>query len=229
MPKGNVNKSNSDYRGALLKVVENDLEHPINNGIHMEAHHLISNESIKQAKMQSFLVDAGYDINHLSNLAFLPATLPGACHLNVQVHRGNHFGTLSEQDNDDDAVHPVYYHDVVRKMLIELKIKKLNDCGGEPEKVEKKLRKCMAQLSEDILEEIEYFTLPLSPIMKAFHPLSKVGCGNCINVKEHQEDSSNCDVSDRDHSGETHPKFKSGKFLKTIDIAKVKYNLRIGK
>ena len=227
MSKGNVNKANSDYRGALLKAVESDADHPINNGIHMEAHHLISSEAIKRSSMETFLIDNDYEINDLSNLAFLPATLPGACHLEIQLHRGNHISTTKEQINDDDDKHPRTYHLAVAKLLREVKKQTYKDCTDSRKDINKAFKKQMSKLSKKILVQVNRFELPLSPIMNAFKPGASVGCGNCVNIKEHQLDANQCH-SKRNHHDQQHPKFKSGKFPQIITRTKKTYQTKAG-
>ena len=229
MSKGNTDKKNSDYRGALLKAVKDDNDHPINNGIHMEAHHLVSQEAVKQADMKTFLESSGYEINDLSNLVFLPATLPGACHLEVQLHRGNHIAPNSEQDDDDEDHHPRDYHKTIKRLLRKLKANTLKSCSSDSEDIKRSTEKEMKKLSSRILDDIEEFDIALSPIMHAFKPESSLGCGNCVDVKEHEIDASRCKTDQRDHYNEEHPKFRNGKYLKTIKLTKRQYKLKVGR
>ena len=78
------------YRKRWVNNVKKLPSHPYNNGIHMDTHHLISAEAVKHSELGENLVNKGYDINQLSNLVGLPATLPGACQLHCQLHRGDH-------------------------------------------------------------------------------------------------------------------------------------------
>lgn len=227
MSKDKLNKKNSDYRGALLKAVESDGDHPVNNGIHMEAHHLVSSEAIKLSKTETFLKDSNYQINNLSNLVFLPATLPGACHLEVQLHRGNHISTTKEQDDDDDDKHPISYHKKVADLLGRVKKQTYKECTDSRKDIDKAFQKQMSNLSKKILIKVNQFKFPLSPIMDSFKPDASVGCGNCVNVKEHQLDASQCH-SKRDHHDQQHPKFKSGKFPQMITRTKKTYQTKAG-
>lgn len=86
--QGQIEKKN--YRKDWLKNAEAQGNHPINFGIHMDTHHLVSAEAIKISKLGNSLKNKGYVIDSLSNLVGFPSTLPGACHLGIQLHRGDH-------------------------------------------------------------------------------------------------------------------------------------------
>ncbi|MDX1695057.1 MAG: AHH domain-containing protein [Ketobacteraceae bacterium] len=229
MSKGIASKKSSTYRQTIIKAVGRDAGHPINQGIHMEAHHLVSSESVKLSKMSSILEHGGYDINLLNNLVLLPATLPGACHLEVQLHRGNHYGYANEQDNDSDDAHPINYHLEVAARL-QLVEREIDDCNNDCKKSGIKVQDIVDEVSEDILDLISDFEIPLTPVHGAFRKGEKTGCGNCIDVNEHQEESAEC-ASMRGHEGEEHPKFRNGQFPKTITRrnSEKRYRLRVGR
>ncbi|MEM5529947.1 AHH domain-containing protein [Gammaproteobacteria bacterium AS21] len=103
------------YRDKVLQQVGSD--HPINKGVKMQAHHLISRKALLDSSIENRLEDFKYDIDNVDNIALIPCTLQGACHLNVQLHRGNHPGVLrvDNGNNDDDSEHPDTYHDKIKK------------------------------------------------------------------------------------------------------------------
>ena len=88
MKKGVISKKGVNYRPALMKVIGD--EHPVKNNIHMQAHHIISEEGVNKSGTGNTLKTRGYDINEINNLVFLPSTPAGACHLGLQLHRGDH-------------------------------------------------------------------------------------------------------------------------------------------
>ncbi|MFA0114338.1 AHH domain-containing protein [Vibrio sp. 10N.261.46.E11] len=163
------------YRKNILNRIKNDLSHPINHGFKMQVHHLVSKNGVIKSGKKSILEAYGYDINLAGNLVALPSTLGGACHLKVQLHRGNH--TTPIEDNDNDKVHPMSYHTYVKKMLKpavrEIKTKcKTND-----------IQKVQAYLnlhSQVILDDISSFRLPLTRVFKAFES----GAVGCLGEKE---------------------------------------------
>ncbi|NRG06170.1 AHH domain-containing protein, partial [Vibrio coralliilyticus] len=111
------------YRKRWVNNVKSKPDHPFNNGIHMDTHHLISAEAVKISKLGKNLVNKGYDINLLSNLVGFPATLPGACQLHCQLHRGDH--TFSRPGEKP-------YHDYVSGQLTDPEIKKsIKKCNGK--------------------------------------------------------------------------------------------------
>jgi len=211
---GNISKS-SDFSKHLFKKVKTDASHPINNGVHMQAHHLISAKGVDLSGIGVLLVQKGYDINVIKNLVFIPSTLPGACHLGVQLHRGDHI------HKDDE--HPKSYHVEVKEQLVRLK-EKISNCEGSANTTQKLVN----SKSKELLSDISDFNLSLTSIMKSFDLDSPIGCGNCVNVKEHEKDFSPCS-SQRDHYQQKHPMYKSGKDMKEIILPKRAYKLRVGK
>lgn len=226
---GTTSKKGSKYRKDLLEAVGEDPSHPINQGIHMEAHHLVSSEGVKLSGMVQLLKDTNYNINVVKNLVFLPATLPGACHLEVQVHRGDHYCYEGAPEEDDDDLHPRNYHLEVRDMVKRMK-KHIKKCDTDCQRNSEKAQKIMNKLSQQILEMIADYEVPLSPVYKSFKNGQPVGCKNVINIKEHAAASGEC-AAGREHEGEEHPKFKSGKYLRKITRpnASKRYHLRVGK
>lgn len=167
--------------------------------------------------MGALLKQKGYNINEIKNMAFIPSTLPGACHLGVQPHRGDHTYT------DDE--HPESYHDEVKEGLSKLR-EKVENCDGTASSVQ--TQKLLNSTSKALLKKIGGFRLPLTPIMKKFDSDNQTGCGNCVNIKEHRKDSTPCG-SDRNHFKEQHPMYKGGKGMKKITTPKIEYTLRVGR
>jgi len=99
------------YAGRLRTRAKKVKNHPIEKGVEMQAHHLISCTAVEKSGLGDLLIKAGYNINDWPNLVFLPSTLQGACHLKVQVHRGDH--TASHKDSDKD--HLPSYHKMIKK------------------------------------------------------------------------------------------------------------------
>jgi hypothetical protein len=123
---GNSSKD-SKYLSRIKKAIEGDANHPRHNGVRMQAHHIISAEGMKRSNLGRKIEKFGYDINLLPNLVFIPCTLQGACHLNVQLYRGNH---SANQDVYDDDSEPNSYHDLVGGMIRDLKFPFSKECPG---------------------------------------------------------------------------------------------------
>ncbi len=219
MKKGVISKKGVDYRGALMAAVGSN--HPVNKNVHMQAHHLVSEEGITISGIGETLKSRGYNVNVINNLVFLPSTPAGACHLRVQLHRGDHIHECDEDFSDDD--HPLTYHKLVRKMLIEVE-SKIDDCD---DKSFNSAQKLLNDISEDILMLIAEFKLPLTKVFKAFKPNSRTGCSNSIDVNEHHIKGQECEFL-RDHEGQENPMYHSSKSKPTIRIAKTIYELKVG-
>lgn len=177
----------SKYRGTIMEAVSNDEDHPVNKGIEMQAHHLISAKGITDSGLSDKLESMGYKINALKNLALIPCTLKGACHLGVQLHRGNH------TFHDDE--HPRSYHKEVIERLIALEQEMDNKCRKN-----KPIQGLLNKESAKILNMIVKFRLPLTKIFLSFDfdgVHKHVGCSNSDSLPAYDV-SSNC-VSDRNH------------------------------
>ncbi|REL26927.1 hypothetical protein DXX93_10335 [Thalassotalea euphylliae] len=217
--EGTVDKD-TKYRDRLQREIMNNDNHPFNNGIHMAAHHLVSKEAVKLAKMRDLLVHKGYNINLVENLVFLPSTLQGACQLRVQLHRGDHTYALPDQKP---------YHDQVTASI---------------EKIKGQLRKCTLRTQEDssevqqrvdkesvkILKRIAEFRVPLTSIFRNFKPSSKVGCSNQNEVKECEGSLVRCH-HERSHVGQINylnPYAEKRKVSQTMNYTKSHYQLKVG-
>lgn len=207
------------YRKRIVSAVEDDDEHPINCGIKMQAHHLVSAEGVRIATLGSKLKGLGYSINVLENLVLLPSTLQGACHLKVQLHRGNH------TFEDDD--HPESYHKLVFRYLDDIRgvIQKCSSCGtaAEKRKTTKKIQKSVDDISFELLEDIKDFEIPLTSIFKKFSPNSSVGCSNSDGIPEASDSS--CNV-ERNHNRNQ----SDGQIEEKITyVGEIPYELEVGK
>lgn len=152
------------YRTRIENAVKHDPSHPLNNGVKMQAHHLVSAKGVQLASLGNDLKQLGYDINVLENLVLLPYTLQAACHMRVQVHRGDH--------KDSDKEHPFTYHERVKRELAVLK-KTIDDCKGctnaaLAESNRKRLQAEVNQKSKKMLVLIEKNRIKLSRISKDF-------------------------------------------------------------
>ncbi len=104
----------------------------------------------------------------MSNLmSNLPSTLEGACHLGVQVHKGDH------------KCRGYNYHDKVKDSLKSLE-SEIKDCSNRD------IIKKIDGIARSILRKINSFTLPLSTAHKDFHPSKESGCKGCETIPEHR-------------------------------------------
>jgi hypothetical protein len=174
----------------------------------MQAHHILSRDGVKRSGFSKELEKRGYDINHLKNLVFIPSTLQGACHLEVQPHRGNHTAEFFEED--DETMHPKTYHALIKQMVKTafLKGHLKDECKGSV-----KVQKVMNELSEKVLDLIQNGQAKLTNVAEHFDHDSKTGCAG-------QDSISGFKVADcpkkRDHSkdGISFPKNKKPYQLK---------------
>lgn len=185
----------SGYRKRIENAVKPDATHPFNNGIPMQAHHLLSAKGVQLANMGKKLAALGYDINVLENLVLLPCTLDGACHLGVQLHRGDH------TYKDDD--HPISYHKLVQKYVEQLEsfLDACSGCdnAGDAKRQRQKVQKRLDKVSSKILKKIAGFRVPLTRIHRAFEPDNPVGCSGKHNISDHH--AQNC-PQNRQHKGD---------------------------
>jgi len=179
---GNVKKDTKYLRHIKKKT--NFKGHPRNKGIPMQAHHLISAEGVKKSGKGPVLEKLGYNINAIKNLVFLPSSLSGACHLSVQLHRGNH--TTPGTMYDDETEHPISYHILVKKLIEDTKLDMPSLCPGKPGKSANEIRRMMNEISQKILKLIENMpsNAPLTSMANFFTPGSKKGCAGQEGVKK---------------------------------------------
>jgi len=196
--QGQIEKKS--YRKTWLNKAEAQSDHPINFGIHMDTHHLISAEAIKISTLGGVLKIKGYVIDSLSNLVGFPSTLPGACHLGVQLHRGDHKHTIPGEEA---------YHKYVASTL-EKNEDGIRGSYGRTEKEETKseIHLLLDPKGEDILDELIDFELPLTEIFKSFEDGCSIGCSNEFDVKPASKQQIICDKN-RDHFLEEDKKFQT--------------------
>jgi len=172
------------YRKRWIAYAEKDPSHPYNRGVHMDTHHLISKEAVTISELGDILVDKGYDINVIENLVGFPATLPAACHLGVQLHRGDHF---HERVPGEEP-----YHDHVASE-IKKKKKKILSCYGKTKKTEdeSEVHVIVNKIGRGILKQLIGFTLPLTEMFEDFMPQG-AGCKNCFDIVEARTSNEPC-------------------------------------
>ena len=192
------------YRKNLLKAIKRDKDHPLNCGIPMQVHHILSKKGAVNGGVKAILEAYGYDINALGNLVALPCTLDGACHLEVQLHRGDH----TSFSNDDDDEHPFSYHVHVAEIMSKAVdfIEKKCEKGSE-----KRVQNIMNKRSIDVLDDIESFSIRLTRVHKSFKPQGK-GCNGKSNVRE-LYDSLNLESSNCDRNHKSFSKFPKKKYI----------------
>lgn len=179
----------------------------------MQAHHLVSAKGVQLASIGNDLKQLGYDINVLENLVLLPYTLQAACHMRVQVHRGDH--------KDTDKEHPFTYHERVKRELAVLK-KTIDDCRGcsnstMAEANRKRLQAEVNQKSKKMLVLIAKYKIKLSRISKDFDE-GEQGCKGRSSLGEKPQDT--C-PHDRNHNDDAVAGF-------TTQIS-THYSLKVGR
>jgi hypothetical protein len=169
------------YLTNLKKKIENNKNHPLNKGLKMQAHHILSKKGVKDSGLGDKLERLGYDINHTKNLAFIPSTLQGACHLGVQPHRGDH---TASSEIDDETDHDDSYHLMVMKKVRELEKYLENKCPGRDAKKSEEIIKMMNKRSQEILDLINNHPAQakLTAMAKYYAPNNPVGCGGMDNI-----------------------------------------------
>ena len=155
------------YRENILARIKDDPDHPIKHGIKMQAHHIVSRKGLEASGLSEKLAHLGYRVDEPENLVLLPGTLQGACHLGVQLHRGDHAHT------DDE--HPESYHDTVSEFLVSIDhhIELGTACEAPSQRIQGKLDR----ISVRLLVLIEDFSLPLTRVFSSFSPDGPGCCG----------------------------------------------------
>lgn len=162
----------------------------------MQAHHILSADGIKMSGLGSKLEEFGYDINLPANLAFLPCTLQGACHLGIQPHRGNHTAISdrpprleSEESDYDDDEHPRSYHRLIAKKVEMLKLPIDKACTGNDDPARGQVKSKMDDLSKSVLLMIckTPNLARLTQVADHFTVDNLVGCGGVDSIDDHRE------------------------------------------
>jgi len=217
------------YLDRVRRATALDRGHPRHGGVTMQAHHVVSAKGVDLAGESDELRGYGYDINALANLVFLPSTLQGACHLEVQLHRGNHpRGSEHEDAADDDDAHSLGYHRAVdravRAALRQLR-RRRNLCSDNRRSVKCWVNHALAEVSADLLEQIRDFEIPLTTIHGNFAPRGP-GCKAADGVAAARTPGRRCLV-ERNHQGRQAPRQRA----EGISLAKPTggYRLRVGR
>jgi hypothetical protein len=167
-------------------------DHPRYMGVEMQAHHILSKKGFQMSGARQALKSRGYDINHLKNLVFIPSTLQGACHLEVQPHRGDH--TAEFKDDDKDEIHPTKYHEFIsRRILRKIEEEHLENECKESEKVQR----VMNALSAEILKLIQKGKVKLTNVAEHFDHDSKTGCAGLTSITDFK--AANCPMGRNHH------------------------------
>jgi hypothetical protein len=196
-------KSSKDsmYLARIKAAIALKRGHPRHHGVKMQAHHVISAEGMRISGLGEKVEEFGYDINELSNLVFIPCTLQGACYLGVQPHRGNHTARISDQDSYDDDSEPPNYHEMIAERIESLDLAFAIDCSKDAHEAQRKIKKKLDTLSEQVTEKIQLNPrkAPLTEIAMHFAPGNQVGCGGTDSVTRHKG-AHHCAV-ERNHLG----------------------------
>lgn len=178
-PVGNPLRGKTAKDTEYLKTLQartTDQKHPRNQGVVMQAHHVISAKGIAMGSYNDRLEDFGYRINEAMNLVFIPSTLQGACLLQVQPHRGNH---TAQDAPDVDGNRDRTYHESVKEHLktVMPKLEKL--CGKPGKNMQKETQDALDAISEVIIECIQHkpSEAKLTKLYKHFQPGNVRGCG----------------------------------------------------
>lgn len=201
--------------------------HPRHHGIKMQAHHVISAEGVKMSGLSKELVQFGYNINYLPNLAFIPSTLQGACHLGVQPHRGNHTALVENDEQENDNNIEADYHLMVKRRVKELKRDLVGKCPGDDPKGPEKVCKKMNDISVEILSDIQDAPqqAPLTSIAGFFVPGNSAGCRGVDAIPGYGGGEASCPVH-RNHLNQQ----GSGQRGESISYVKSgPYRLQLGK
>ena len=177
----------SNYR----KTFENNLNLTNPNrfqGFKYAVHHLITQQAAKNH--EKFLVTKiGYDINCIENLEGYPWELEGACHLEMQLHRGPH----NVEQEGDGSEHPKSYKEEIDERLTNAivkftkNLKKIEDCKIR-EKDKKKFIQTLNDISEKIKKDIEKYKLKLTSIAIDFKKGNVAGCRGRTGVGESENE-----------------------------------------
>jgi hypothetical protein len=192
------------YLKRLKDAIEHDKAHPRNNGVRMQAHHIISGDGMRRSKMGRKIAQFGYNINYLPNLVFIPCTLQGACYLGVQPHRGNHDFSMDQEDYNDDLEEPGYHELVARRLRrIELPIEK--ECEKETAHDREKVVDALDALSKSILNLIQFKPVEAPLTRLALHfGVGAVGCSGADSIKHHRRGTP-CPVERKHLADADHP------------------------
>lgn len=218
------------YLSALLKEIKLNAKHPRHHGVKMQAHHILSADGFHRSGKVAFFKGLGYDINAVENLVFIPSTPQAACHLEVQLHRGNH-GSPDPDAIDDDGEHPRNYHDAVADAVRDVarKLEKKDICKENPEKRARAAQKALDRAARKIIDLVNSYSLTLSNVATYFAPQGKKfqnanrGCANADTVDAMRKSTAVCS-SERNHE----QRQASNQRSEEITYRKKEYSLKAG-
>lgn len=204
-----------------------ELSHPRHQGVKMQAHHIASKAGVARTGLGPKLKKLGYNINYLPNLVFLPSTLQGACHLGVQLHRGNHSTERQPKNMRDTDDHRGTYHTLVAQMVLELKDDIHRKCRGKKITEDNPIIEQMHEISEVILSMIQDDPgdAPLTDLAHSFQPDSEIGCGGNDSIPGYRESAVPCVVGRNHQHAHVEGQLEEG-----ISMPKpASYELEVGK
>lgn len=150
----------------------------------LQAHHVICSEALNNDDWLCFSREFGYNINRKENGVMLPSEMPLACHIGVPLHRGNHENTK-----------PNYPGEVSSKLAeVEAEIRNGDYCKADGCE---KLRERLDVMSQDILDLVAEFDLPLTFAGDDYDPSVNAGCSGLTSVSDKQDENEDCDKGRR--------------------------------
>jgi len=164
----------------------------------MSAHHLISIQGFNESDLKAKVIEyKGYNFNYPKNMVFLPYETAGACHLGVQLHRGDHRVIDSEGRN---------YHAVVAHKLNRAE-EEIEKCDDTPDSTLVALIKLMNRISASMVKSMKFIgdndpEIYLSSVGANFINGNSVGCANAGTIptmKINRLARRKCRCVNRDH------------------------------
>jgi hypothetical protein len=220
----------SMYLKRMLAAIKGKHDHPRNNGVKMQAHHLISIEGMKRSGLSSKIKKFQYNINYLPNLVFIPCTLQGACYLGVQPHRGNH-GDFVNQDVYDDNIEQFSYHEMVAISVKKLDLPLSKECPGDKVSKIDHVKNELDKLSKYILKLIEKQPKMAMLTSIAVHfGKGGVGCA-CVDAVDKHSVKRSCSVERRhlfDPSSPAKSQAQGQAREEIMYVKPAKYRLKVG-
>lgn len=190
------------YRETIRAAVWGNRGHPFNMGVKMQAHHLVSRSGLRMSGLKADLDHLGYNIDALENLTLIPCTLQGACHLGVQLHRGDHAADF-QHDNDDDGHHGITYHATVSTALLGVKadLRRARLCEAPAAAIQRRIN----MISGELMVLINSFALALTSIHTNFLPAEgRPGCCGVDSIRA-ADPSRPCPTGRDHHQGRRAP------------------------
>jgi len=164
------------------------------NSGNLQAHHIITTDSVSSSDWQKYRQRFSYDINEFKNGVFLPSATDVACQLGVSVHKGPHTKGLNYnkynnlikegQDIPDEYDVLLIRGDVTYLEQIEQQLKDFQTeviengdlCQGADS--DEEFADEMRAISKLILKKIDSFTWSISRFGKDYRQGVAIGCAN---------------------------------------------------